>query len=73
MTVQLISPADIAYIDGLIELGVPQRKLAPRLGVHWRTIHAVWNRKGAYAKYPKPMPETLKEFEICNQKIQPQN
>jgi hypothetical protein len=59
MTLQVISEDQISYIDSLVDLGIPQRKLGPKLGVHWRSIHAAYHRKGAYAKYPKPMPSPI--------------
>ena len=39
----------IAAVHSMVALGVTQRKIAEHLGVHWRTVHNVVNRKAAYA------------------------
>lgn len=38
----------IAAVHSMVALGVTQRRIAQHLGVHWRTVHNVVNRKGAY-------------------------
>lgn len=39
----------IAAVDAMLKLGVTQRRIADNLGVHWRTVHNVVHRKGAYS------------------------
>ena len=48
-----VMPEDVANIDAMVRLGITQRAIAFRLGVHPRTIHNVLHRKGAYAGVPK--------------------
>ena len=43
----------IAAIDAMMKLGVTQRKIAQHIGVHWRTVANIVNRKGAYAEVPR--------------------
>ena len=43
----------IAAIDAMMKLGVTQRKIAQHIGVHWRTVANIVNRKGAYSCVPK--------------------
>lgn len=62
---------EVANIDSLVDLGIPQRKLGPKLGVHWRTVHAAYHRKGAYVSYPKPIQIPAQEVETeCPQQDQ---
>ena len=44
---------DIAAVDAMMKLGVTQRKIAQHIGVHWRTVANIVNRKGAYAEVPR--------------------
>jgi len=69
----IFSSQEVANIDSLVDLGIPQRKLGPKLGVHWRTVHAAYHRKGAYAIYPKPIPSQEIETECPQQDQQDQN
>ena len=39
----------IQAVHSMVQLGVTQRRIAQHLGVHWRTVHNVVTRKGAYA------------------------
>lgn len=43
----------VTHIDGLVRIGVTQRKIAKHLGIHWRTVANIVNRKGAYSCVPK--------------------
>lgn len=43
----------IAAVDSMLKLGVTQRRIADHLGIHWRTVHNVVYRKGAYAEKSK--------------------
>lgn len=43
----------VAHIDGLVKLGVTQRKVAQHLGIHCRTVSNIALRKGAYSGVPK--------------------
>ena len=43
----------VTHIDGLVRIGVTQRKIAQHLGIHWRTVANIVNRKGAYSCVPK--------------------
>lgn len=43
----------VTHIDGLVRIGVTQRKIAQHIGVHWRTVANIVNRKGAYAEVPR--------------------
>jgi hypothetical protein len=46
----------VAAVDAMHLLGVPQRRIAVNLDIHWRTVHNVVHRKGAYATTPPPAP-----------------
>ena len=48
-----VHPDDVKNVDAMHRLGITQRAIARELGVHWRTIHNVIARKGAYAGVPK--------------------
>ena len=43
----------IAAVDSMHRLGVTQRRIADNLGIHWRTVHNVVHRRGAYAEKTK--------------------
>lgn len=43
----------VAHIDSLVAIGVTQRRIAQHIGVHWRTVANIVNRKGAYAEVPR--------------------
>ena len=43
----------VAHIDSLVAIGVTQRKIAQHIGVHWRTVANIVNRRGAYSCVPK--------------------
>jgi len=45
--------AQVAHIDSLVAIGVTQRRIAQHIGVHWRTVANIVNRKGAYAEVPR--------------------
>lgn len=44
---------DVPRIDAMLKLGITQRAIAKNLGVHWRTVHNIIARKGAYSGVPK--------------------
>lgn len=48
-----VQPEDVQRIDQMKTIGFTQYAIADHLGVHWRTIHNVLHRKGAYAGVPK--------------------
>ncbi len=43
-----IEPNDVPRIDAMKEMGITQRAIARHLGVHYRTVHNILARKGAY-------------------------
>ena len=53
-TPRAVSPADVPRIDAMHHtIGITQRAIARQLGIHWRTVHNVVARKGAYSGVPK--------------------
>jgi plasmid maintenance system antidote protein VapI len=48
-----IPPEDVPRIDAMHKLGITQRAIARQIDVHWRTVHNIIARKGAYAGVPK--------------------
>ena len=44
---------DVKRIDGLVKLGVTQRKIASHLEIHHRTVFNIVHRIGAYEHIPK--------------------
>lgn len=44
---------DVPRIDALKQLGVTQKAIGRNLGIHWRTVHNILHRKGAYKDVPK--------------------
>ena len=43
-----VPPEDVPRIDAMVKLGITQRAIAKNLGIHWRTVHNILARKGAY-------------------------
>lgn len=43
----------VKAIDGLVKLGVTQRRVAEHLGIHWRTVANIVHRRGAYVGIKK--------------------
>lgn len=52
-TPRAVSPADVLRVDAMLAMGITQRAVAMHLGCHWRTVHNVVARKGAYQGVPK--------------------
>jgi len=52
-----LSDEEVAIVDGMIKIGILQTRIAEHLGKNPRTIMAAVNRKGAYARIPKPPKE----------------
>jgi len=48
-----LGPDGVAAVDSMVALGVPNRKIAVHLGVHWQTVAKVVHRKGAYESIPR--------------------
>ncbi len=48
-----VPPEDVPRVDAMLKLGITQRAIAKNLGVHWRTVHNIIARKGAYSGVPK--------------------
>lgn len=49
-----LSDEAVAVVDQFVAMGVMQMKIAEHMDVSPRTIMAVVNRKGAYARIPQP-------------------
>lgn len=48
-----VMPEDVPRIDAMLAMGITARAVARNLGIHWRTVHNITARKGAYAGVPK--------------------
>ena len=49
-----VSTEDVRRIDHMHHtIGITQRAIARNLGIHWRTVHNIIARKGAYSGVPK--------------------
>lgn len=48
-----VQPDDVPRIDSMKDMGITQRAIARHLGIHYRTVHNIIARKGAYAGVPK--------------------
>lgn len=52
-----VDDAGVAIIDHLIKIGMRHNAIAAHMGVHWRTVSYVHNRRGAYKGIPKPIEQ----------------
>ena len=53
MTERAIQTGDVPRIDAMHSMGMTQRAIAKHLGIHWRTVHNILCRKGAYREDKK--------------------